>query len=179
MIFSSSKSSNSLSSYDKLVLRFYYLNRSFNYESPENKVGCRSRENQEARFKALIGIGDLAGQRILDLGCGLGCLYAYLKESGWKGEYTGIDLLDMMVKGAQKRFPEVVFEKKDILKNPPNRKWDYVLISGVFNHLVKNNWDWIEKTMRSCLSLAEKGVAFNLLDGRDNWKDPDLFYADL
>src|SRR5258708_28952277 len=112
MIFSSSKSTASLSAYDRLSLRFYYLNRSLNYDSPENQVGWRSRENQEVRFKALMGMGKLEGQRILDLGCGLGCLYGYLKANGWKGEYTGIDLLDMMVKSAQKRFPGVVFEQR-------------------------------------------------------------------
>ncbi len=178
MVLSSSKPAASLSAYDRLSLRFYYLNRSFNYDSPENQVGWRSRENQEARFKALMGMGELEGQRILDLGCGLGCLYGYLKANGWKGEYTGIDLLDMMVKGAQKRFPGAAFEQRDILKDPPTRKWDTILISGIFNHRMKNNWDWIERTLGLCLSMAEKGVAFNLLDGRDDWKDADLFYAD-
>lgn len=69
-------------------------------------------KTQEARFNALLAIGDLKGKSILDLGCGLGCLYGYLKELGWKGEYTGIDVLDMMVKGARERFPGVSFEKE-------------------------------------------------------------------
>lgn len=179
MIFSSSKTSAFISAYDRMSLRFYYLDRSFNYDRPENRVGWRSQKNQEARFKALLGIGDLQGQRILDLGCGLGCLYGYLKKNDWKGEYTGFDLLEMMVKGARERFPGVTFEKRDILHDLPTRRWDYILVSGAFNHQVKDNWEWIERTVRACLDLSDKGVAFNLLDARDPDKDPDLFYADL
>jgi SAM-dependent methyltransferase len=166
-----------LSLYDRLYVRLFYLLRSWNYDLPENKVGWRSRQNQELRFQALAGIGDLQGKRILDLGCGLGCLYGYLSGKGWKGEYTGIDILPLMVKGARKRFPEARFEKRDILQKPPSEKWDYVFINGVFNHKVKDNWAWIEQMVGRCMALAEKGMAFNLLNIEQGWMDSDLFYT--
>ena len=171
---------NPLTFFDRLYLRFFYFLRALRYDMPENRVGWRSRQNQEVRLQALVKIGDLQGKRILDLGCGLGCLYGFLKGRGWEGEYTGIDILDIMVKDARRRFPGVAFEKRDVLENPPVRKWDYVFINGVLNHRVKDNWAWIEQIVKSAYGLAEKGVGFNLLnsDVEGEWGDRDLFYAD-
>jgi SAM-dependent methyltransferase len=169
---------NGLSLFDRLFIWFFYFMRSLRYDLPENQVGWRSRQNQERRFKALLGIGDIQGARLLDLGCGLGCLYGYLKGRGWNGKYTGIDILHLMVNKAKRRFPSAAFEKRDILKNPPSGKWDYVLINGVLNHKVKDNWAWMEAMVLTSFALAEKGLAFNLLNAEVGWEDPELFYAD-
>lgn len=126
----------------------------------------------------MTGIGDLRDQSLLDLGCGLGCFYGYLKGQGWRGEYTGIDILGFMVRGARSRFPEARFEQFDILRNPPQEKWDYVFVNGVFNHKVRDNWTWIEKMVTRVFASARKGVAFTLLRREEGWGDPDLFYAD-
>lgn len=160
-------------------MRLFYMAKLIGDKSPFHRVGWKSRQTQEARFNALLAIADLKDKSILDLGCGLGCLYGYLKEQGWNGEYTGIDVLDMMIRGARKRFPGAAFEKKNILLNPPNRQWDYVLISGIFNHRVKDNWAWIEETVRSCFKLSRVGMAFNLLESqsREDDIDPGFFYA--
>jgi SAM-dependent methyltransferase len=167
----------SLNLYDKLYIHLFYWLRSRNYDLPENKAGWRSRRNQELRFQALAGIGDLQNKSILDLGCGLGCLYGYLKGKGWQGEYTGIDILDFMIKGARARFPEARFEKRDILGNPPQEKWDYVFVNGVFNHKIKDNWAWIESMVARALSCARKGMAFTMLNREIGWLDRDLFYT--
>jgi SAM-dependent methyltransferase len=168
----------SLNLYDRLYLRLFYLLRSWTYDLPENKVGWRSRQNQELRFRALAGIGDLQNQSILDLGCGLGCLYGYLKGKGWQGDYSGFDILDFMVKNARARFPEARFETRDILRNPPDEKWDYVFINGVFNHKIKDNWAWIEKMVTQAFASSRKGMAFTILNRESGWLDNDLFYAD-
>jgi len=158
-------------------MRFFYMAKLIGHKTPFHRVGWKSQNTQEARFNALMAVGDLTGKSILDLGCGLGCLYGYLKERDWKGEYTGIDVLDMMVNGARRRFPNVVFEKRNILLDPPRRQWDYVLISGIFNHRVKDNWIWVEETVRLCFKLSHLGVAFNLLETQEDDFDSGFFYA--
>jgi SAM-dependent methyltransferase len=169
--------SSPLSLYDRLYLYLFYKIRSLKFDLPENRVGWRSRQNQELRFKAISDIADLKGKKILDLGCGLGCLYGFLKEKGWEGEYRGLDILDLMVKGSRLRFPGVAFEKRDILEKPLTEKWDYVLINGVFNHKVRDNWAWMEQMVPAAFAAAEQGLAFNVLDSEAGWPDPDLFYA--
>jgi len=167
----------SLSLYERLHLRLFYLLRSWKYDLPENKAGWRSRRNQELRFQALTGIGDLQGKSLLDLGCGLGCFYGYLKGTGWKGDYTGIDILDFMVNRARARFPGARFEKRDILRNPPREKWDYVFVNGVFNHKIKDNWAWIEAMVRQALAASRLGMAFTMLNREIGWLDEELFYT--
>jgi SAM-dependent methyltransferase len=179
MALFSSLNSTPLSRQELLSMRLFYMSKLIGFNSPFYRVGWKSRKTQEARFNALLAIDDLKGKSILDLGCGLGCLYGYLKEKGWKGEYTGMDVLDMMVKGASDRFPGVVFEKRNILIDLPRRQWDYVFISGIFNHKVKDNWSWIEKTVRTCFNLSRLGMAFNLLESHSREDDLDsvFFYA--
>ncbi len=172
------RKSDPVSLFDRLYQWYFYRKRAFEHDLPERRVGWRSRRNQELRFGSLTRIGDLQGQRIMDLGCGLGCLYGFLKNQGWEGEYTGYDLLGLMVNGARKRFPGVCFEKRDILADPPDRTWDYILINGVFNHRVRDNWAWIEEMIALSMRKAEKGVAFNILVTGQGWGDEDLFYAD-
>ncbi len=167
----------SFSFYDRLHLHLFYLLRSWKYDLPENKAGWRSRRNQELRFQALTGIGDLRNKSLLDLGCGLGCLYGYLKGAGWTGSYTGIDILDFMVKRARNRFPEARFERRDILQDPPREKWDYVFVNGVFNHRVRDNWAWIERMVEQAFAGARLGMAFTMLNRDASWPDEELFYT--
>ena len=179
MAFFSSKTSFPLSRQELLSMRLFYVSKLIGFNSPFYRVGWKSQNTQEARFNALLAIGNLKEKSILDLGCGLGCLYGYLKKLGWKGEYTGIDVLDMMVKGARDRFPGVTFEKRNILLETPRRQWDYVFISGIFNHRVKDNWAWIRETVQSCFKLSRLGMAFNLLESQSQEDDRDtgFFYA--
>lgn len=166
-----------LSLFDQLYIRFFYMLRAWNCDLPENKVGWRSRKNQELRFQSLMRIGDLQDKSILDLGCGLGCLYGYLKGIGWRGQYTGVDILDFMVKAAKARYPDARFEKRDVLKDPPDGKWDYVIINGVFNHKVRDNWAWIERMVKWGLESSRAGMGFTMLNRKIGWLDKDLFYA--
>jgi SAM-dependent methyltransferase len=168
---------NPLSRYEFLSMRLFYLSKLIGSKDPALRVGWKSIETQEARFNALLAIDDLKGKSILDLGCGLGCLYGYLRELGWKGDYTGYDVLDLMVDGARKRFPGVPFENRNILLDPPRRQWDYILISGIFNHKIKDNWTWIAETVQACLKFSRLGVAFNLLETKDDYEDSVFFYA--
>ncbi len=166
-----------MSLYDRFYIHLFYLIRSWNYDLPENKAGWRTRQNQELRFRVLADIGNLQNKKILDLGCGLGCFYGFLKDRGWQGDYTGIDILDLMVKGARRRFPEARFVKRDILHHHPSEKWDYVFVNGVFNHKVRDNWAWIEQTVKRSLESSNEGMAFSLLNLEAGWPDSDLFYA--
>ncbi len=163
--------------YDRLYFWLFYTLKLRRYDLPEKRVGWQSRRNQESRFEALIQIADLQNQKILDLGSGLGCLYGYLQKQNWRGNYTGFDLLKVMVREAKARFPEARFEARDILAAPPREQWDYVLISGVFNHRVRDNWAWMDQMVKAAKGLTRKGLAFNLLSSEQGEWDPELFYA--
>lgn len=162
---------------DRMFRQMFYRTRLSRFDLPEHRVGWRTRESQEARFGALAGIADLRGRSLLDLGCGLGCLYGYLKARGWTGAYTGFDLMGPMVTEASIRFPGVRFEQKDIVADPPGETWDFVVMSGLFNHRVQDNLAQVREVVGAALPLARQGLAFNILRHENGWQDPEMFYA--
>ena len=43
---------------------------------------------------------------IVDIGCGYGDLFGYLRSIGWHGEYVGIDIVPELIEEARRRYPE-------------------------------------------------------------------------
>src|SRR5947209_1865791 len=79
-----------------------------------------SRASQEVRFRVLAeavgNVAALAGTRILDVGCGLGDLHAWLQAAGIAADYTGLDITPAMVTAARARFPSVRFLEGNLLQ---------------------------------------------------------------
>ena len=49
---------------------------------------------------------------VLDVGCGFADLYGFLKERGWCGRYTGIDIVPGLLSTARERNPEFDLEEE-------------------------------------------------------------------
>lgn len=76
-----------------------------------------------------------AGARVLDLGCGNGRLYEYLKESV-DCHYVGIDISKELVNIAKQKYPEGKFQLGDALKLPfKDRSFDFVASFAVAHHI--------------------------------------------
>lgn len=134
-----------------------------------------SPEAQLVRFQALLEVGDLENQSILDVGCGLGDLYQFLKLNFDSFSYLGVDLVPALIKKAKIKYPEAKFIAKDILEFP-QKTFDYVLSSGAFSFKVKNHKKVYFKMIEKIYSLSKKATAFNMLD-REGHVDDDLFAA--
>ena len=78
--------------------------------------------------------------KVLDLGCGLGHLFAYLDEKNLSVEgYHGIDVSTRMVEEAKKRFGER-FEVRDILEDPlPPGSYDTGYVLSVLGYPIGND----------------------------------------
>lgn len=122
-----------------------------------SKVG-----DQLIRFRALIGVADLSDSSVLDVGCGMGELYKYLLQQEIPVEYTGIDIVPEFIASAKKRFPQTVFKVKDIFDLKQTH--DYVLASGALSFKVADNANYYQDMIRHMYALANKAVAFNMLD---------------
>jgi len=59
--------------------------------------------SQQRRFEVLAENADLTGRTILDVGCGLGDLWAFLQARGIRADYTGVDVLPSMMALARER----------------------------------------------------------------------------
>ena len=141
-------------------------------DSPEASQWS-SRESQEKRFEILSQIGDLQGCHILDFGCGTGHLATYLASQNLEIQYTGVDIVDELLEVGREKHPNHCFCK---ITEVLDQKFDYVIISGVFNNQIGNNREFYQDILIQCFSIVKQGVAFNLLSRYVEYYDDGLFY---
>jgi SAM-dependent methyltransferase len=163
---------------DLLALEHYYRTQLEGHQSPEKRVGWNTVQSQQVRFEALAGVGNLKGAKILDVGCGLGAFWGYLRKKKIRAHYTGVDLFPNVIEEAQKIYPEARFERRVLTVRPfKARSFDYSFLSGVFNVRVKDNWGYMKAVLTKVLEQTRKAVAFNVLNAEAGIKETDRFTA--
>jgi demethylmenaquinone methyltransferase/2-methoxy-6-polyprenyl-1,4-benzoquinol methylase len=88
-------------------------------------------------------------ENVLDLGCGTGICYPYLKEKF--NNYIGVDISPKMIEIAKRKFPKAKFMNKDFEETKLKKNFfDLVLIFNAFPHFDKT------KTVRKVRSILKK-----------------------
>ncbi|WP_319381457.1 class I SAM-dependent methyltransferase [Thiomicrorhabdus sp.] len=146
-----------------------------------------SKEIQEIRFQMLfegmpeiLRLGDEFS--VLDVGCGFGDLKDYLSQHGVSVDYSGIDLAPAMITAAQRLQPQGKFFCGDLFDADfADGRFDFVVLSGALNEVVESATDgqtgvYAKAVIEKMFALSRNGVAFNLLDRRNQWvaARPDL-----
>ncbi len=78
------------------------------------------------------------GQKILDLGCGNGRLYKFLKDQNLNVDYYGLDNAEKLISICKEKYPEVAdrFKVGEIFKLPYDEsQFDVVICIATFHHL--------------------------------------------
>lgn len=137
-------------------------------------------ESQQTRFAVLADNVDLAGASLLDIGCGLGDLWAFLNERGIDVDYTGVDILEKMVLAARDRHTDARFIRADVFGADPfgGRTFDVVFCSGAMNLNLGNNRRFLPVAVARMLELANRTAVVNLLHARAAASDRTYFYHD-
>jgi SAM-dependent methyltransferase len=125
-------------------------------------VHWNSKYTQYKRFEIITKFikKDIKNSTIVDVGCGFGEFYNYLeKNHKIPIDFIGIDCEKNMITISKKRFPNLKFYLKDILKDELI-KADYYTCSGALNILsIEEIAIFIEK----CYNSSKKGFIFNFL----------------
>ncbi len=166
----------------KDICRDHYEKTLIQYGDSPKGVNWKDTESQSSRFQILSEIGDLDGKTIHDVGCGLGHLLDFLSAKGVNCEYIGSDISPLMIRAAKERLPIAQLYIADILgkKIQDWMKADYLFSSGLF--YVKsetNNCTWkkfVHAMLLRMFSLANIGIAFNMLTSYVEYEDHNLFY---
>ena len=139
-----------------------------------------SRESQNLRFAVLAQVGRLDGASILDVGCGQGDFFFFLKTVEIHVDYTGIDITPKMVDMARQRFPEARFLQGSLplLNSELAVKYDFIFASGIFYYRQHEPVEFLRSTIVSLFGLCRRAVAFNSLSSWAANKDPEEFCAD-
>ena len=152
-----------MNSKDKAKLVQLYEERYDKFGYDFKTVGWGNADSQLLRFRILSDIADLSGASVCDLGCGFGDLLHYLSERFSNVSYTGIDISPKIILEAKKRFSNGRFEIRDILTDPSEDLFDYVLSSGALTFKGENHEAFVEEMMIAMMKMAKKGVAVNFL----------------
>ncbi len=161
---------------DKKKIRNYYKDCLKKHSVDEAEaLSWSSRDSQQIRFEALLGVGDLRRKSILDVGSGLGDLYPFLKEKIGQFAYLGIDLVPEMTAKARLKYPGAVFENRDVV-DFEGRAFDFVLCSGAMSFKVPDHKEKYFAMIKKMYSLSKEAAAFNMLD-RENHVDDELYAA--
>jgi len=144
-------------------LEDFYDQRYDQFGYDVRSVGWGNKESQRLRFQILSDIADLTGTHVCDLGCGFGDLYPFLVHRFVSLTYRGIDLSAKLVEEARQRYPDVLFEKRNILERPLLEKVDYVLASGALSFKMPNHERYVEQMLAAMMSMSRRGVGVNFL----------------
>jgi SAM-dependent methyltransferase len=158
-----------------------YSNRLKEYGYSPETLGWGKNGRQELRFFILSEfILHDSNCSVLDVGCGFGDLFPYLRKYGWKGKYLGIDIVPELVEVAKRKYPEAEFMVSDIIDIPMDKKFDFVLSSGIFNAQLKegNNLEHIEISLLSMLERANKMVSSDFMSTYVDFQKSGAWHTD-
>lgn len=146
----------------------WYEDKVRRYGYDHRGLGFRNRSSQEKRFEALLRLGEFAGRRVLDVGCGFGDLLEFLHARGVRPVYTGIDVCEPMIRRCRERYPAGAgrFLVADVLDYRPDEPYDFVVASGIFGLDAPGARERIRPTMQRMFEWARVGVAANFLSRR-------------
>ena len=128
----------------------------------------KNRAYQTVRFDVLRQMVDLEGLTLLDAGCGLGDLCAFLHERNVRlRQYIGVDGVPAIVAGAtQRRLPRAEFHYRDFVSDADALTIghpDVIYFSGSLNTVPEAA---ARRVVERAWSAARRGVVFNFLSDR-------------
>jgi SAM-dependent methyltransferase len=130
------------------------------------------RSFQSTGFEAVVDEIDFNGQRILDVGCGIGDFTTYLDKRGIvPARLRGIDALPDFVAEAKRTAPSwAEYKVGDILKDTDiySSDWDWVIVNGVVQALLPEQR---EVLLKQCWRVARRGCAYSFLSARSVGSD--------
>ena len=135
--------------------------------------GWANSETENTRFDVLLKIGDINKSSVLDVGCGFGDLYDYLKIKGLDFSYKGIDINPEMIKVAQKKHLNATFQTIDFGSTDFTEKFDYIFCSGALSFKVPSYKEFYFAYIKKMFELSRVGVAFNMLTIENNTQPED------
>jgi SAM-dependent methyltransferase len=164
---------------DRESYRRRYRERLAVYHHDPRTLGW-DKGKQAERFEALTQLLplDRIGS-VLDVGCGFGDLYAFLRGHGFRGTYTGLDFVAELVEVGRGAYPGAEFVVGDFSEFPAEPRYDVVLASGIFNARLtaEDHGAYVEATLRQMHSVCRVAACADFLSSTADVRREDLYYT--
>lgn len=155
------------------------------YGVDERSLGW-TKNKQDIRFEQLLRyIEDKKKMSILDVGCGFGDLYQYIKDyrNVPEVEYYGIDILESFVEVAKQNHEDIKEKIQCCALSDlsPEPSYDWVVECGIFAVNVagteEDMYSYIAETMKKAFEMSKEGISFYFLSDKVDYKTPNSFHA--
>ena len=139
--------------FNKLVEKYGYSPKSLAYGSEKS---------QKIKFNIVTEVGIEDNCSVLDVGCGFGDYFNYLKQRGIKNvKYCGIDISNKIVDFAKEKNSLVNVIQGNVLDLSDDEKYDYVISLGFNCVKTGTNWETLTQVLDKMWKLSKKGIAYN------------------
>lgn len=137
---------------------------------------------QEVRFSVLAELALRSpDSSVLDVGCGFCDLYEFLNKRGWRGHYTGIDIVPGLLRIARERHPGLDVREFDITEKPDVPEgYDFVIASGTFNATLPSgdNEAHTEMALRHMYKCSRKATCVDFLSSYVDFRKDGAYHTD-
>jgi SAM-dependent methyltransferase len=165
---------------DKIEIIKRYESRLAEYGHDVRTLASGSDVKQRLRYRTLLDIGISSGDKILDLGCGFGDFFGFIRNEGIDVEYVGYDIVPGLLEEARKAYPAARFELRDIQEKPPAETFDWVTSSQAFNNRLKyeDNADMVRDVIKIAFDACLKGMVIDMMSSYVDFREERLYYFD-
>ena len=163
---------------DEKKIKDHYTDLFKEHGVSERSVQYTDKYSQYARFYVLTQFIQKKAS-IVDVGCGLGDLYSFLLSRGFSGSYHGMDIVPEFIEHCQDQFNDHSKASFSLISNNEDypSKFDFFVLSGVFNNRRSNNLDFMFTTLIKMFDACKIGMSFNCMSSYVDFKDQNLFYC--
>jgi SAM-dependent methyltransferase len=167
-----------ISDHDRQSIVDRYTRRFEEFGVDLRSLNPGSEEHYRRQHAVHAAAGPMNGKTVLDIGCGLGHYYAYLRGRGLDVDYIGYDLVPNFIESNRERFPEARFEVRDVSRDGIGHEADYVVMCQVFNNRYTDgsNADVVKSAVTAAFRAARVCVSVDMLSKYVNFEEPHLNY---
>jgi SAM-dependent methyltransferase len=125
------------------------------------------KQRQAFYFDCLLQMADIGeSDSVLDIGCGYGDLYGYIKSTqAWNGAYVGIDINSDLIAEGRRRYPQADLRVQDIQEKEIDFVADWVICCHALTSDTEGTpfLDHLESMLDIMWRSCRKGLVFNML----------------
>jgi SAM-dependent methyltransferase len=124
------------------------------------------KKRQGFYFDFLTSVDGLEpGDSVLDIGCGYGDLYDFLRSKGWNGSYIGIDINSELTAEGSRRYPGIDLRVQDIQQAPIDVVSDWCICCQALTSDTESIpfLQHLESMLDIMWKTCRKGLLFNML----------------
>lgn len=155
--------------FNKLVEKHGYSPKSLAYSGEKS---------QKIKFNIVTEVGIEDNCSVLDVGCGFGDYFNYLKQRGIKNvKYCGIDISNKIVDLAKEKNSLVNVIQGNVLDLSDDEKYDYVISLGFNAVKTGSNWETLTQVLDKMWKLSKKGIAYNAVSTFSEAKPRKIYFV--